>query len=110
MIRSQLLIHEGVLRSIRVFGRLHLPVPCRSLMLLLASREPLHGHLPYPSVLCCWFWCRLFRPNRIVTAHWHCFFETKPGLNGYFSDLYQWIALRVLLSVRCGYYFTSDFC
>ena len=65
-------------------------------MLLLASREPLHGHLPSPGVLLLLVLARLFRPNRIVTAHWHCFLETKPGLNGYFSDLYQWIALRVL--------------
>ena len=25
---------------------------------------------------------RLLRPRRIVTAHWHCFLETTPGLSG----------------------------
>ena len=68
------------LRSIRVFGRLHLPVPCRSLMLLLASREPLHGHLPSPGVLLLLVLARLFRPNRIVTAT-ALLSESKPGLN-----------------------------
>ena len=37
------------LRSIRIFGRLYLPLPCRSLISLLVSSEPLHGHLPSPG-------------------------------------------------------------
>ena len=85
------------LRSIGIFGRLHIPLPCQSLSLLLASSDPLHGHLPSPAVLLLLVLARLLRPNRIVTAHWHCFLETKKaGLNGCLFGLYQWIALRVL--------------
>ena len=39
------------LRSVGVGGRLHVPLPSRSLIFLLASSEPLHGHLPSPGVL-----------------------------------------------------------
>ena len=35
----------------RLFGRLFLPLPSRSLISLLNSSEPLHGHLPSPGVL-----------------------------------------------------------
>ena len=84
------------LRSIGVGGRLHLPLPSRSLISLLASSEPLHGHLPSPGVLLLLVLARLLRPRRIVTAHWHCFLETTPDLSGYLFGLYQWIALRVL--------------
>ena len=41
------------LLSIGVGGRLHLPLPSRSLISLLASPEPLHGHLPSPGFCCC---------------------------------------------------------
>ena len=84
------------LRSIRVFGRLHLPLPCRSLISLLASSDPLHGHLPSPGVLFLLVLARVLRPRRIVTAHWHCFLEATPDLNGRLFSLYQWIALRVI--------------
>ena len=84
------------LRSIRVFGRLHLPLPSRSLILLLSSSEPLHGHLPSPGVLFLLVLARLLRPRRIVTAHWHCFLQTTPDLNGRLFSLYQGTALRVL--------------
>ena len=84
------------LPSIGVFGRLHMPLPCRSLISLLASSEPLHGHLPSPGVLLVLVLARLVRPSRIVTAHWHCFLKTTPGLSGFLFALYQWIALRVL--------------
>ena len=62
----------------------------------MASSEPLHGHLPSPGVLLLLVLARLLRPRRIVTAHWHCFLETTPGLSGLLFGLYQWIALRVL--------------
>ena len=39
------------LLSLRLIGRLHLPVPSLSLAMLFASSEPLHGHLPSPGVL-----------------------------------------------------------
>ncbi len=84
------------LRSIGVFGRLHLPLPSRSLISLLASSEPLHGHLPSPGVLLLLVLARFLRPRRSVTAHWHCFLATTPGLSGRLFGLYQWIALRVL--------------
>ncbi len=84
------------LNSVGVFGRLHLPLPSRSLIALLSSSEPLHGHLPSPGVLLLLVLARLLRPRRIVTAHWHCFLQTTPGLNGCLLGLYQWIALRLL--------------
>ena len=84
------------LRSVRVFGRLHLPLPSWSLIRLLTTSEPLHGHLPSPGVLLLLVFARLLRPQRIVTAHWHCFLESRPGLNGFLFRLYQWVALRVV--------------
>ena len=84
------------LLSIGVFGRLHMPLPTRSLITLLASSEPLHGHLPSPGVLLLLGLARLLRPRRLVTAHWHCFLETTDGLSGRLFGLYQWIALRLL--------------
>ena len=66
------------LRSVGVIGRLHLPLPSRLLISLLASSEPLHGHLPSPGVLFLLVLARLLRPRRMVTAHWHCFLETTP--------------------------------
>ena len=61
------------LRSINIFGRLYLPLPSRSLISLLVSSQPLHGHLPSPGVLMLLLLARLLRPRRIVMAHWHCF-------------------------------------
>ena len=84
------------LLSVGVFGRLHLPLPSRQLITLLASSAPLHGHLPSPGVLLLLVLARLLRPRRIVTAHWHCFLETTPGLRDRLFGLYQWIALRVI--------------
>ena len=84
------------LRSVRVFGRLHLPLPSRELILLLTSSEPLHGHLPSPGVLLLLALARLLRPRRTVTAHWHCFLESMPGFNGRLYAFYQWVSLRVL--------------
>ena len=82
--------------SIRIFGRLHLPLPSRMLIALLLSAEPLHGHLPSPGVLILLVLARLVRPTRIVTAHWHCFLEITPGLSGCLYRFYQWTALRFL--------------
>ena len=87
------------LRSINVFGRLYLPLPSRSLISLLVSSEPLHGHLPSPGVLMLLVLARLLRPRRIVMAHWHCFLETKPCKNGRLLGFYQWCALRILPSL-----------
>ena len=104
-VQSQASLHQDalpvtyprrLLPCFRVGGRLHLPLPSRSLISLLASSEPLHGHLPSPGVLLLLVLARLLRPRRIVTAHWHCFLETTPDLNGRLFGLYQWIALWVL--------------
>ena len=104
-VQSQASLHQDALPvtyprrrlpCIRVGGRLHVPLPCKSLISLLASSEPLHGHLPSPGVLLLLVLARLLRPRRIVTAHWHCFLETTPDLNGRLFGLYQWIALGVL--------------
>ena len=87
---------RNYLRSIRAFGRLHLPLPSRSLILLLTSSEPLHGHLPSPGVLLLLVLARLLRPRRFVSAHWHCFLDNTSGFYGFLYGLYQWIALRFL--------------
>ena len=84
------------LRSTNLFGRLFLPLPSRSLILLLFSPEPLHGHLPSPGVLLLLVLARLLRPHRFVSAHWHCFLDTTPGFYGCLFGIYQLIALRVL--------------
>ena len=84
------------LRSINIFGRLYLPLPSRSLISLLVSSQPLHGHLPSPGVLMLLLLARLLRPRRIVMAHWHCFLETTPCMNGRLVGFYQWFALRTL--------------
>ena len=69
------------LRSVGVGGRLHVPLPSRSLISLVASSEPLHGHLPSPGVLLVLVVARLLRPRRIVTAHWHCFLRENARFN-----------------------------
>ena len=84
------------LRSIKLFGRLQLPLPSLSLLRLLLSSVPLHGHLPSPGVLLLLVMARLLRPRRPVTAHWHCFLEPGSGINGRLFLLYQSIALRLI--------------
>ena len=81
------------LPTIKLFGRLHLPVPSPLLWRLLCSTTPLHGHLPSPGVLLVLFLARLIRPRRRVTAHWHCFLEPGGGFNGLLFAVYQWLAL-----------------
>ena len=73
-----------------------MPLPSRSLILLLVSSEPLHGHLPSPGVLLLLLLARLLRPRRLVSAHWHCFLDSTSGFSGRLFGLYQWVALRVL--------------
>ena len=77
-------------------GRLLLPRPSRRLWRLLRSSHPLHGHLPSPGVLLVIVLARLLQPRRRVTAHWHCFLEPSPDLNGLLFGLYQWLALRLM--------------
>ena len=45
----------------------------------------------------CWLLvlARLLRPRRIVTAHWHCFLETTPGLTG--------VYLGFISGLLCGF-------
>ena len=73
------------LPSIRLVGRLHMPLPCRTLWQLLRSRSHLHGHLPSPGV--CSLLARLMCPRRMVTAHWHCFPKTGFELDWFFMHL-----------------------
>ena len=77
-------------------GRLLIPVPSRRLWQLLASSQPLHGHLPSPGVLLLLLLARLLRPRRLVTAHWHCFLERSPGLSGRLFAVYQGLAQTTL--------------
>lgn len=84
------------LRTIKLFGRLQLPLPSWSLLRLLQSSAPLHGHLPSPGVLLILVLARLLRPRRLVTAHWHCFLEIGPGVTGRLFLLYQFLALRLI--------------
>lgn len=84
------------LPSIKSFARLQLPLPSLALWHLLRSTAPLHGHLPSPGVLLVLVFARLMRPNRTVTAHWHCFLDPESNLNGRLFALYQWLALRIV--------------
>ena len=84
------------LLSLKLFGRLWMPLPSRSMWRLLRSITPLHGHLPSPGVLLVLVLARLLRPHRRITAHWHCFLEPKLDLNGFLFSIYQWFALRSL--------------
>ena len=84
------------LPSFRLIGRLYLPLPSWALFELLVSSQPLHGHLPSPGVLFLLIISRLLRPNRQVTAHWHCFIEPTSSFTGQLSRVYQWFALRIL--------------
>ena len=87
---------RSYLPSFRVFGRFFLPLPTRSLFDLLISSEPIHGHLPSPGVLFVLVLSRLLRPQRHVTAHWHCFLEVSAGCSGFPYRFYQWLALLFL--------------
>ena len=91
-----IIIHRIPIPSIKVIGRLYLPIPSRTLRHLLFSMEPLHGHLPSPGVLLLLVLARLMRPKRRVTAHWHCFLEPGTNFSGWMFSLYQWLALRAL--------------
>ena len=84
------------LRSIRVFSRLYLPLPSRSLFHLLVSSEPLHGHLPSPGILFLLVLARLLRHRRPISAHWHCFLDPTSDFKGRLFGFYQWIALKFL--------------
>ena len=84
------------LRSIHIFSRLTLPLPSRSLVHLLLSSKPLHGHLPSPGVLFVLLLAQLLRPRRRITAHWHCFLDRGLGFRGLLYTIYQWLALCVV--------------
>ena len=82
--------------SIRLFGRFFLPLPCRSLLDLLFSSRPLHGHLPSPGVLIILLLAFLLQPNRRITVHWHCFLDTSSGLDSLLLRVYQSFALFLI--------------
>ena len=77
-------------------ARVQFPLLLPALWQLLCSMEPLHGHLPSPGVLLVLALCRLLRPRRRVTAHWHFFLETHVGLSGLINACYQQLALRIV--------------
>ena len=85
-----------VLPCMRPFGRLVLPRPSGAIWHLLQSRQPLHGHLPSPGVLLVLLLARLLRPQRRVTAHWHCFLAPSRDWNSVLFGVYQWLALRLM--------------
>ena len=84
------------LPSVNPCGRLHLPLPSRSLWLLLRSTNPLHGHLPSPGVLLVLVLARLIRPRRCITVHWHSFLDANRRVNGHLYVVYEWFALRLV--------------
>ena len=71
------------LLSLKLFGRLWMPLPSRSMWRLLRSMTPLHGHLPSPGVLLVLVLARLMRPHRRITAI-GIVFRAKLDLNGFF--------------------------
>ena len=98
------------LRSIGIIGRLHLPLPSRTLISLLTSSEPLHGHLPSPGVCCCWSWHAYFGLVALLLAHWHCFLETTPGLSGFCLGFISGLLCGPPPSVRSGHHIARDVC
>lgn len=80
----------------RLFGRLYLPLPSKSLFTLLFSSHPLHCHLPSPAVLLIALFSRLIHPGRVITLHWHCFLESSSTISSFFYSLYQYLAIRSL--------------
>ena len=78
------------------FGRLLLPLPGSKVWALLRSPQPLHGHLPSPGVLLILLLARIIRPGRLVSAHWHAFLSSGPGLQAKLFVVYQWLALQLL--------------
>jgi glycosyltransferase involved in cell wall biosynthesis len=75
-------------------GRLQLPLPHPRLLRVLGRREPLHVHLPCPTLLALSVVARLLRPRRPIRLYWHAFLDPEPGLQGWVTQLYQWLALR----------------
>jgi glycosyltransferase involved in cell wall biosynthesis len=77
-------------------GQLLLPLPGPRLLRILIGRQPLHIHLPCPSLLLLSVAARLLRPRRRIRFHWHAFLEQEPGGKGRLMAIYQWLALRWL--------------
>jgi glycosyltransferase involved in cell wall biosynthesis len=78
------------------FAELLIPLPCRSLIRLLGSPEPLHAHLPCPSVLILAALAKVVQPERLVTMHWHAFLTWSPSIKGVLIRIYQHLALWLL--------------
>ena len=76
------------------WGDLLLPLPCRSLVQLLWSSDPLLVHLPCPTVLLLAVVARLLHPRRRIAALWHAFLETdRTSWKGTLLTTYQGMAL-----------------
>jgi glycosyltransferase involved in cell wall biosynthesis len=78
-------------------GRLTLPFLSRALLRLLTSPEPLHAHLPCPTVLVLSLLARVLRPRRDISLHWHSFLEPAPTAAGRLFGIYQCLAERLLV-------------
>ena len=78
------------------FSRLSVPLPSLSLLKILSSSVPLHGHLPSPGVLLILLFARLFRPKRFISIHWHAFLESPSNAYGFLVFIYQHFALFLL--------------
>ena len=92
------------------WGALARALLSRSLITMLASSEPLHGHLPSPGVLLLLVLARLLKPRRIVTP-WHCFLQITPG----FKRPFVWVVsvdrfASSSLLVSSSHHITSDVC
>ena len=76
------------------WGDLLLPLPCRSLVQLLWSSDPLLVHLPCPTVLLLAVLARLLRPRRRIAALWHAFLDADGSRwTGALLVIYQRMAL-----------------
>lgn len=76
--------------------RLAIPLPSRRLLSILSSSEPLHVHLPCPTLLFISLLSRIFRPYRTITIHWHSFLVVRPTVLGLLVYLYQQASLLSL--------------
>lgn len=75
------------------WGDLLLPLPCRTLAVLLLSADPLLVHLPCPTVLALAMVAKLLRPQRRIGVLWHAFLDPRlAGWKGRLLAAYQRLA------------------
>jgi len=76
------------------FGQLILPLPSLRLARIVLGSEPLHIHLPCPSLLLVGVAARILRPRRTIRLHWHALLDQQPRMQGMLVSIYQRLALR----------------